>query len=179
MFGLTICNLITSLQCSFFYSIMKSNYNIKLPLTYAEKQKLKLHKIKLSNICDYAVDEMAVILDVDLERARAISALVEFQSIPSVGVKFAEDLISLGYYSINDLKGKDGAKLTDEFELLKGYWIDPCVEDQFRLVVNYANTKDASKNWWDFTEERKKFRSENGYPSTRPKKAWHETLNRT
>ncbi|BDX38600.1 hypothetical protein CYCD_19550 [Tenuifilaceae bacterium CYCD] len=158
---------------------MKSNSNIKLQLTYAEKQRLKLHKIKLSDICDYAVDEMAIILNVDLERARAISALVEFQSIPSVGVKFAEDLIFLGYYSINDLKGKDGAKLTDEFEKLKGCWIDSCVEDQFRLVVYYANTKDSSKKWWDFTEERKTFRSENGYPQSRPTKAWHEELNQT
>jgi hypothetical protein len=153
--------------------------SIKVPLSNSEKQALKLHKLKLIDISTYAVDELEVLLGVTFERAREIYAYVEFQSIPSVGVRFAEDLIFFGYYSIAELKGKDGAKLTDEFELLKGYWIDPCVEDQFRLVVYYANTKDTSKKWWDFTEERKKFRSENGYPSTRPKKAWHETLNRT
>lgn len=152
--------------------------NIKLPLTDAEKQRLKHNRIKLRNITDYAVDELEVILGVSFERAREIYALVEFQSIPSLGIRFAEDLVSLGYYSIGELKGKDGALLTNEFELLKGYWIDPCVEDQFRLVVYYAHTKDSSKNWWDFTDERKKYRAENGYPSTRPKKAWHETLNR-
>lgn len=152
---------------------------IKVPLSDSEKQALKLNKLKLIDISTYAVDELEVLLGVTFERAREIYAYVEFQSIPSVGVRFAEDLISLGYYSVAELKGKDGAILTDEFEQLKGYWIDPCVEDQFRLVVYYANTKDASKKWWDFTEERKKFRSENGYPSTRPKKAWHETLNRT
>jgi len=151
---------------------------IKLPLTDAEKQRLKHNKIKLSDITDYAVDELEVILGVSFERAREIFALVEFQSIPSVGIRFAEDLVSLGYYSIDELKGKDGALLTNEFEVLKGYWIDPCVEDQFRLVVYYANTKDSSKNWWNFTDERKKYRVENGYPSNRPTKAWHETLNR-
>jgi len=152
--------------------------NIKLPLTDAEKQRLKHNKIKLSDITDYAVDELEVILGVSFERAKEIYALVEFQSIPSVGIRFAEDLVSLGYYSIDELKGKDGALLTNEFEVLKGYWIDPCVEDQFRLVVYYANTKDSSKNWWNFTDERKKYRVENGYPSNRPTKAWHETLNR-
>lgn len=151
---------------------------IKLPLTDAEKQRLKHNKIKLSDITDYAVDELEVILGVSFERAKEIYALVEFQSIPSVGIRFAEDLVSLGYYSIDELKGKDGALLTNEFEVLKGYWIDPCVEDQFRLVVYYANTKDSSKNWWNFTDERKKYRVENGYPSNRPTKAWHETLNR-
>lgn len=152
--------------------------SIKIPLTNNEKQNLKLKNLKLLDISEYAIDELAVILDVEFERAREIYALVEFQSIPSVGIRFAEDLVSLGYYSINELKGKDGALLTNEFELLKGYWIDPCVEDQFRLVVYYANTKDSGKSWWDFTAERKEYRTENGYPASRPTKAWHETLNR-
>ena len=103
-----------------------------------------------------------------------IYAHVEFQQIPSIGIKFTQDLISMGYYSLKELKGKDGALLTEEFEFLKEYWIDPCVEDQFRLVVHYANTKDDSKNWWDFTLERKMYRIQNGYPSNRPKKAWFE-----
>jgi len=91
-------------------------------------------------------------------------------------IKIAKDLVFLGYYSLNELKQKDGAKLTDEYEQKKGYWIDPCVEDQFRLVVNFANTNDTNKTWWDFTEERKKYRFENGYPASRPKKAWHEII---
>jgi Pathogenicity locus len=102
--------------------------------------------------------------------------LAEFQTVPSVGIKFAEDLVFLGYYSLSELKNKDGAKLTDEYELKKGYCTDPCVEDQFRLVVNFANTKDPEKTWWDFTEERKKFRAENGYPKSRPQKSWFEIL---
>ena len=85
-------------------------------------------------------------------------------------------MVFLGYYTLDELKNKDGAKLTDEYEKQKGYWIDPCVEDQFRLAVNFANTNDAKKKWWDFTEERKKYRIENGYPENRPQKAWHEAL---
>ncbi|MDI1322402.1 MAG: helix-hairpin-helix domain-containing protein [Algoriphagus sp.] len=155
---------------------MKSKTNIKLPLTDVEKAILRKNKIKITDILDFATDELEVLLNATAERAKEIYALGEFQTVPSVGIKFAEDLVFLGYYSLNELKNKDGAKLTDEYELKKGYQTDPCVEDQFRLVVNFANTHDTKKTWWDFTEERKKFRNENGYPKSRPQKSWVEIV---
>lgn len=155
---------------------MKNKTNIKLPLTDIEKANLRKHKIKIANILDFATDELEVLLNATTERAKEIYALAEFQTVPSIGIKFAEDLVFLGYYSLKELKEKDGAKLTDDYEKKLGYWVDPCVEDQFRLVVNYANTNDTTKTWWNFTEERKKFRTDNGYPISRPKKAWFETL---
>lgn len=158
---------------------MKNKSNLKLPLTDIEKVNLKKNKIKIANILDFAPDELEVLLNASTERVKEVYALAEFQTVPSVGIKFAEDLVFLGYYSLNELKQKDGAKLTDEYEQKKGYRIDPCVEDQFRLVVNFANTYDLKKNWWDFTEERKIFRIENGYPQNRPQKAWFETLEHT
>lgn len=153
---------------------MKNKTSIKLPLSELEKASLRKHKIKLAQILDFAVDELEVLLNTTTERAKEIRALAEFQSIPSIGIRFAEDLVFLGYHSLHELKGKDGATLTDEFERKKGYWIDPCVEDQFRLVVHFANTKDASKMWWDFTQARKNYRTTNGYPASRPPLAWHE-----
>ncbi|MBK8393002.1 MAG: helix-hairpin-helix domain-containing protein [Saprospiraceae bacterium] len=155
---------------------MKSKSNIKLPLTDLEKANLKKHKIKKADIFDYSSDELEVLLNSTPERAKTIFALAEFQTVPSIGIKFAEDLVFLGYSSLSALKDKNAAKLTDEYEQKKGYWVDSCVEDQFRLVVHFANTNDNSKTWWDFTEERKKYRLENGYPVNRPTKAWHETL---
>jgi hypothetical protein len=155
---------------------MKNKSTIKLPLTDFEKANLRKHKIKIANILDFATDELEVLLNATTERAKEIHALAEFQTVPSVGIKFAEDLVFLGYYSLKELKHKDGANLTDEYEQKKGYWVDPCVEDQFRLVVNFANTNDQKKTWWNFTEERKLFRNENGYPTTRPQKAWFETV---
>ena len=155
---------------------MKSKTNIKLPLTDVEKANLRKNKIKIANVLDFAIDELEVLLNATTERAKEIYALAEFQTVPSVGIKFAEDLVFLGYYSLNDLKNKDGAKLTDDYEQKKGCWTDPCVEDQFRLVVNFANTHDTKKTWWDFTEERKKFCTENGYPKSRPQKSWVEIL---
>ncbi len=147
-----------------------------LPLTDQEKASLRKHKIKKADISDYSSDELEVLLNSTPERAKTIFALAEFQTVPSIGIKFAEDLVYLGYYSLSALKNKDAVKLTDEYEQKKGYWVDPCVEDQFRLAVYFANTNDFSKTWWDFTEERKKYRHENGYPVNRPTKAWHDSL---
>jgi Pathogenicity locus len=154
---------------------MKNKSNIKLPLTDNEKANLRKNKIKIADILNFAPDELEVLLNATSERTKEIYALAEFQTVPSIGIKFAEDLVFLGYYTLSELKNKDGAKLTDEYELKKGFWVDPCVEDQFRLVVNYANTNDRNKKWWNFTVERKKYRFKNGYPASRPQKAWHET----
>lgn len=155
---------------------MKTTKQIKLPLTAIEKNLLKKNKIKISDITNLAADELEILLNISPARSKELIALCEFQKIPSIGIRFTEDLVFMGYYSVSDLRDKDGSTLTDDFEQKKGYWIDPCVEDQFRLIVYYANTFDSSKRWYDFTEERKKFRSENGYPKNRPQKAWHEII---
>ena len=109
-------------------------------------------------------------------REREKSALAEFQSVPSVGVKFAEDMIFLGYFSLDELKDQDGAQLVVEYEIKKGYWVDPCVEDQFRLIVHFAKHRDSTKTWWDFTAERKAYRLTYGYPTNRPATPWTEAI---
>ncbi|MEQ9413531.1 MAG: helix-hairpin-helix domain-containing protein, partial [Cyclobacteriaceae bacterium] len=141
------------------YRKVKKANNIKVKLTDTEKIKLRNKNYKIADLLDLAIDEIEVILEVSFERAREISALAEFQTVPSVGIKFAEDLVFLGYYSLNELREKNGAKLVEEYELKRGYWIDSCVEDQFRLVVHFAK-HGGNQKWWDFTEERKKYRLE-------------------
>lgn len=153
---------------------MKGRTNIKLNLSKSERGKLREHKIRIAEILDFAVDELETLLGVSNQRAKEIHALADFQRIPSIGIRFAEDLIFLGYYAIEELRGKDGAQLTDAYELKKGYTTDPCVEDQFRLAAYVAQTNDYTKNWWDFTKERKQYRLEFGYPANRPTIAWHE-----
>jgi hypothetical protein len=145
----------------------------KLDLTLSEKQALKQNGLKISRLNEFAADEISVLLNTSKQRAKEIYALISFQSIPSIGPKFARDLISLGYYAIDDLIEKDGALLLNELELKQGFWTDPCVEDQFRLVVHYANNRNSNKNWWDFTVERKIYRTQHGYPANRPVKAWY------
>lgn len=142
---------------------------IDLELTLAEKLLLKENKITQKNLIDLAVDEIIAVLNPESQRAKIIQALYEFQSIPSIGIRFAHDLMFLGYYQLADVKDKNGPELLNEYERKIGYKIDPCVEDQFRLVVYYANNRDSKKQWWDFTAVRKAYRSEYGYPNTRPK----------
>jgi hypothetical protein len=146
----------------------------KLDLTETEKILLKNAGIRINEIGNYSADELAVVLSVTLQRARCILALVEFQTVPSVGPKFALDLVNAGYYSIAELKDKNAAQLADEYEQQIGAWADPCLEDQFRLVVYYANNPGSKKQWWHFTCERKAYREAIGYPDNRPRKAWYE-----
>jgi len=146
-----------------------------LEVTPAEVKRLRALKIKKSEMHLHKIEVLQKLLDTSKIRAMELYALSEFQSLPSIGIRFAHDLIGMGYYSLRDLKKKNGAKLTDQYELQKGVWVDPCVEDQFRLVVHFANHPDSKLNWWNFTPERRAFREKHGYPSTRPEKPWFES----
>jgi len=148
--------------------------SIDLELTTEEKQLIKTKKIPQKLLANYAIDEVIAVLDANAERAKTLKALFGFQSIPSIGIKFAKDLMLLGYYNLASLKDKSGPELLNTYEKHTGKWTDPCVEDQFWLVVHYANYFDSKKKWWDFTSERKAFRSQYGYPSDRPTNAWFE-----
>lgn len=149
--------------------------NIELELTAVEKQLLREQKVSLKALRDYAPDEIGAMLNASPERARELAALTEFQSIPSLGVGFAKELIAQGYYSLEQLKGKSAVDLFDAYEKHSGCWADPCVEDSYRLLVHYIEHKDETKRWWDFTKDRKEYRAEFGFPADRPAVAWYET----
>ena len=153
---------------------MNNDHTSRLALTSSEKATLRSQGIKLKDIASSSVELLRSALKTSTVRAMEIKALSEFESIPSVGSKFAHDLVSLGYYSLDQLKNKKPAKLYGELELMIGAWADPCLEDQFRLVVHYANNPTSKMNWWDFTTERKKYREKHGYSSKRPVKPWYE-----
>lgn len=153
---------------------MARSYNIKLPLSEQERKQLRRQGVRIRELTQYAPNELEVILDVDSDRARLLYGLAAFQQIPSVGIKFAEDLTFLELYALEDLRGKDPARLINAYELKKGFWTDPCVEDQFWLAIHVADTGDYSRNWWDFTSTRKAYREQHGYPEDRPKTAWFE-----
>jgi AraC-like DNA-binding protein len=146
-----------------------------LAITPAEVKKLRALKIKKSELHLHKVSALQQMLGTSTIRAMELFALSQFQSIPSIGIRFAHDLISMGFYSLNDLKKKNGAQLTDLYEQQKGVWVDPCVEDQFRLVVQYANHPNSQLNWWNLTPERKAYREKYGYPANRPTKPWFES----
>lgn len=148
----------------------------KLNLTTIERDKLRKAKIKISEILDQPADELEMILEASSVRVKELRALAEFQQVPSIGIKFAEDLIFLEYYSLAELVDKDGVKLTDDYELKKGFCVDPCVEDQFRLIVDFANNPLLKRSWWDYTSIRKAYRLKHGYPADRPPTSWYEAL---
>jgi hypothetical protein len=126
-----------------FAIIMKKNINLELTTT--EKHLLKENKIAKNNLTDLAVDEIIAVLQPQVQRARQIQALFDFQSIPSVGIRFAHDLMVLGYYRLSDIKERTGPDLLNEYEHKIGYKVDPCVEDQFWLVVDHANNPDSKR----------------------------------
>ncbi|WP_183580337.1 helix-hairpin-helix domain-containing protein [Mucilaginibacter sp. X5P1] len=147
---------------------------INYRLTEAEKQSLKTKKVNQKMLPDYTPDEVASLLNASPQRAKELQALAEFQSIPSLGINFAEELINQDYYSLEQLKGKSAVELFNAFEHHFGVWADPCVEDSYRLLVHYIETPDDTKRWWDFTAERKAYRKEFGFPADRPAKPWYQ-----
>jgi AraC-like DNA-binding protein len=151
----------------------KRNLN-PLAITTDEMRKLRALKIRKNELHHHTAAELQEWMGISRNRARELYALSEFQSVPSLGIRFAHDLISMGYYSLRDLRGKDGARLTHEYEKQVGAWVDPCVEDSFRLAVHYAKHPDSKLNWWDLTAERKAYREKHGYPADRPRKPWYE-----
>lgn len=148
---------------------------IKLPLTDDEKSMLRQAKVKIADVHRLTKDEIAERLGVSNDRANVIKGLADFQSVPSIGHKLAEKLVfKLNIYSLEEMREKDGAQLIDELEQKLGVWTDSCVEDQIRCVIYFSKNPSSSKQWFDFTEERKRYRQINGYPENRPKKGWYE-----
>ncbi|ADU28938.1 helix-hairpin-helix domain-containing protein [Evansella cellulosilytica] len=153
----------------------KSMKRPKLPLTTEEKALLRKVKLKISDISRVDAEDLAIIINASYERALTLRGLAQFQMIPSIGVRLSEDLVyKLELYHLNDMKKMDGATLLNQLEEKLGYWTDPCVEDQLRCVIHHANHPNSDKQWHDFTDERKAFRKEYGYPISRPRKAWHD-----
>ena len=130
--------------------------------------------MKLNEIALMDIQQLTACLQSTYERAKYLRGLAQFQAIPSIGPKLAQWVTELGYYSLEELKNKDGADLTNRLEEQFGYWEDPCVEDSLRCIVHHANYSNSEKSWWHFTDERKRYRELNGYPDSRPTTPWHD-----
>lgn len=133
--------------------------NIKLPLTHEEKSKLRKAKVKITELYTFNTEQIVYMLNVNREKAKVLKGLAEFQTVPSIGHKLAEKLVfKLSVFSLSEIKDKSASQLFDQLEQQLGVWTDGCVEDQIRCVINYANNPKSSKQWFDFTEERKAYR---------------------
>ncbi|TFB19498.1 Pathogenicity locus [Filobacillus milosensis] len=129
---------------------------IKVDLTDQERQNLRKSHIYLKDLHLIKADELAKSIKCTKERAHAITAMAQFQQIPSIGYRMAYNLVHyLNIYSLDEIKNEDPKELFDHFEKLIGEDIDPCVEDQIRCVIHHANQPYSDKQWFDFTERRK------------------------
>ncbi|MGG3510414.1 helix-hairpin-helix domain-containing protein [Paenibacillus sp. FSL W8-0187] len=146
----------------------------KLPLTEEERAKLRSNKMKLIDIAHMDIELLSGVLGISDSRAQYVRGLAQFQTVPSIGPKVAERVVKMGYYALEEIKNEDAAALTDRMEASSGFWEDPCVEDAFRCIVHHANHPESGKSWHDFSEERKQFREEHGYPTTRPTRSWYD-----
>ena len=87
---------------------MKVKTHFKFNLLQAERNSLRSHDFKISQLLDLILDELTVALRSTDVRTKKLNALASFQTIRSMGIRFAEDLLFLGYYFIAKLKEKGG-----------------------------------------------------------------------
>ena len=76
--------------------------------------------------------------------------------IPGVGVKTEEDLIELGYTSVESLKGQNPESMYERHCALKGFRVDRCQLYVFRCAVYFAKNKthDPEKlKWWNWKDK--------------------------
>ncbi|MBU5450550.1 helix-hairpin-helix domain-containing protein [Acetivibrio sp. MSJd-27] len=75
----------------------------------------------------------------------------DLQNIPGVGRKTEEDLIALGYTTIDSLKGQNPEEIYQRDCARRGFIIDRCQLYVYRCAVYFAETKypDPEKcKWW-------------------------------
>lgn len=77
-------------------------------------------------------------IQIELEIARR-TALKQFQQIPGVGPRIAQDFWDLGYRSASDLRGKDADALYLDLCRKRGMRVDKSVLYALRCAVYFAS----------------------------------------
>lgn len=79
----------------------------------------------------------------------------ELRTIPGVGEKTEQDLIALGYSTVDALKTADPEELYLQDCARRGFVIDRCQLYVYRCAVYYAKTEhpDPEKlKWWNWKD---------------------------
>lgn len=84
----------------------------------------------------------------------------EMRKIPGVGKVVAQDLFSLGFKSISDLRGKDPEEMYILHNDMKGSIQDICMLYTFRCAVYFAETpatiqEPEKLKWWNWMDKEK------------------------
>lgn len=85
--------------------------NPKLPLTEQERKSFRRAKVRLSDVAALSVAELVDRTGLTKSRAEELRGLAEFQTVPSLGPRFAANLIGMGYSSLAQLSTSQGASL--------------------------------------------------------------------
>jgi hypothetical protein len=77
------------------------------------------------------------------------------RQIPGVGPAIAEDLRSLGFRSVEELRGQDPDLLYESLCALQGVRVDRCMLYVFRCAVYYASHREHDPEllkWWNWKD---------------------------
>lgn len=91
--------------------------------------------------------------------SKGVGAMGELRQIPGVGEQTEQDLIAIGYATIDSLRGADPEELYKQECIRQGTKVDRCVLYVYRCAVYYANTapeerEPALLKWWNWKDER-------------------------
>ena len=77
------------------------------------------------------------------------------QSIPGIGKSLSQDLIDLGYSTVDELKSEDPEMMYQDLIALRGHHIDRCVLYVFRCAVYFASHDTHDREllkWWNWKD---------------------------
>ncbi len=72
-------------------------------------------------------------------------------TIPGIGKNIKEDLMNIGIYCVEDLKGKNPEELYLKDAKVKGFQDDRCLLYVFRMAVYYVENdqhEEKKLKWW-------------------------------
>ncbi len=87
-----------------------------------------------------------------------MESIKEFQAIPGVGPNIAQDLVDLGYRSVEELRSENPGTMYRKLMSLRGAHIDRCVLYVFRCAVYYASNSNHNPEllkWWNWKDSKK------------------------
>ena len=77
------------------------------------------------------------------------------QTIPGIGKSLSQDLMDLGYHSVEELKSEDPEMMYQNLMVLRGHHIDRCVLYVFRCAVYFASHDTHDREllkWWNWKD---------------------------
>ena len=84
-------------------------------------------------------------------------SIQDLQTIPGVGKSLGQDLVDLGYRTVDELKSEDPEKMYQNLIDLRGHHIDRCVLYVFRCAVYFASHETHDREllkWWNWKDSK-------------------------